>query len=309
MKTGYICDINSYILTLHNQKQENIIIKINNYENELSKVAVKLNMYKNERYFYDNIAELIKNKVPKCFGTFEYNQKDVIILQNLNNFTGQFNIDLNYNIDILFNVISTISEIHNKYYFRSNKEIINSMLKLKTVKQITYYSELIHNRFDKFMLNNKSILSDQDKKILTYIYNNFSDIIESNSSYPLSFCHGDFKSPNIFYKNNKTPILLDWQYIHLNKGVSDIVFLLVESIDFDFKLCEKINGYYFSLVKSNYNNFEEYMIDFKNSLCIFPFFVCVWFNSEDNDKLIDKNFPLTFMKNYLLYLNYFITQI
>ena len=100
------------------------------------------------------LAELIKNKVPKCFGTFEYNQKDVIILQNLNNFTGQFNIDLNYNIDILFNVISTISEIHNKYYFRSNKEIINSMLKLKTVKQITYYSELIHNRFDKFMLNN-----------------------------------------------------------------------------------------------------------------------------------------------------------
>jgi len=41
------------------------------------------------------------------------------------------------------------------------------------------------------------------------------------------------KNPNIFYKNNVEPYFLDWQYIHLNKGISDIVFLLVESTNFD----------------------------------------------------------------------------
>ena len=47
--------------------------------------------------------------------------------------------------------------------------------------------------------------------------------------------------------------------------------------------------------------------DLKNSLCIFPFFVCVWFNSEDSDKLLDNVFPLRFMKNLLQYYDYFLT--
>ena len=32
------------------------------------------------------------------------------------------------------------------------------------------------------------------------------------------------------------------------------------------------------------------MIDFKTSLCVFPFFVLVWFNSENRDNLLDKVF-------------------
>ena len=47
------------------------------------------------------------------------------------------------------------------------------------------------------------------------------------------------------------------------------------------------------------------MKDLKNALCIFPFFVCVWFNSEDSDKLLDSVFPLRFMKNLLQYYDYF----
>ena len=33
-------------------------------------------------------------------------------------------------------------------------------------------------------------------------------------------------------------------------------------------------------------------------LYVFLLFVMVWFNSEDNEKLIDKCFPLKFMKTY-----------
>ena len=74
--------------------------------------------------------------------------------------------------------------------------------------------------------------------LLNNIYNNYSLLIDKAGSFPLNFCHGDLKSPNIFYKDNSekiiTPIFLDWQYIHLNKGLSDIVFLLVESTDEHF---------------------------------------------------------------------------
>ena len=48
------------------------------------------------------------------------------------------------------------------------------------------------------------------------------------------------------------------------------------------------------------------MKDLKNALCVFPFFVCVWFNSEDSDKLLDPVFPIRFLKDLMKYYNYFL---
>ena len=115
------------------------------------------------------------------------------------------------------------------------------------------------------------------------------------------------KSPNIFYKNDTEPIFLDWQYIHLNKGVSDIVFMLVESIEFDIITVELVVIFYYKLQNESRSiSYEKYMNDFKNALCIFPFFVCVWFNSESGDKLLDPVFPIKFMKNLMKYYNYYL---
>ena len=103
----------------------------------------------------------------------------------------------------------------------------------------------------------------------------------------------------------KTRIFLDWQYIHLNKGISDIAFLLVESIDFDKISVEIVINYYYKLL-NNYQkiDYKTFLNDFKNALCSFPFFVCVWFNSEDSDKLLDPVFPIRFMKTLLKYYDY-----
>lgn len=86
----------------------------------------------------------------------------------------------------------------------------------------------------------------------------------------------------------------------MNKGISDITFLLVESIDYNKITCDIVLKYYFSKALM-YDDFEEFMFDFKISLCIFPFFVIVWFNSENRDHLLDKIFPIRFMKNVLKY--------
>jgi thiamine kinase-like enzyme len=127
--------------------------------------------------------------------------------------------------------------------------------------------------------------------------------VTNASTYPLSFCHGDFKSANIFYKEDSIPYLLDWQYIQLNKGISDICFLLVESIEYDKIKVELVLNYYYYIISEKITNYtrENFMNDFKTSLMIFPFVVSVWFNSENNDKLLDKVFPIRFMKNVLKY--------
>jgi thiamine kinase-like enzyme len=197
--------------------------------------------------------------------------------------------------------------MHNKFYFENSNNIIDSMKPLLTINKITYFSELVNNRFDKFMQKNSILLTENNKFNMEYIYQNFQKILDEASEFPLSFCHGDLKSPNIFYKDNITPYFLDWQYIHLNKGISDIVFLLVESIDFDkFTVDIVINYYYKLILEQRKCSYEEYLKDFRNALCIFPFFVCIWFNSEDNDKLLDQVFPLKFMKNLLKYYDFYL---
>merc|ERR1712196_1180 len=55
IKTGYICDINSYRVVYNNCEEENVILKISNTGNELSRVATKLHMYENEAYFYEGL--------------------------------------------------------------------------------------------------------------------------------------------------------------------------------------------------------------------------------------------------------------
>jgi len=47
------------------------------------------------------------------------------------------------------------------------------------------------------------------------------------------------------------------------------------------------------------------MNDVKNSLCIFPFFVCVWFISESNGRLLDPVFTIRFLIDLIKYYNYF----
>lgn len=308
IKTGYICDINKYSLTFFDNENINIILKTSNNDNELSKVAKKLNMYDNEIYFYKNISNIINVNVPKYHGTFEFQRKKTIIMSDICKFNGNFNIDLNNNVTLLLKVVEDIFYMHNKFYFTDENSIIESMKSLKKVNEITYYKDLIYNRFELFINNNNKILSDNEKRILRHIFDEFENILNDASTFPLSFCHGDFKSPNIFYKNNTIPFFLDWQYIHLNKGISDIVFLLVESINFDKKISDLVLVFYYKLLKENKPNilFEDVKKDFINSLCIFPFFVMVWFNSENQDKLIDRVFPLKFMRNLLKYYNYYL---
>jgi hypothetical protein len=99
------------------------------------------------------------------------------------------------------------------------------------------------------------------------------------------------------YENNINPIFLDFQYINFSKGITDIIFLLVESIDFDEDLYYNIIEYYYNILITNNikYKYEDYIKDLRNSLMVFPFVVAVWFNTEDKNNLTNKDFPLNFL--------------
>ena len=309
IKTGYICDIKKIKLIL-NYKYINLVMKIENDSNELSNVARNINLYNNEVYFYEYLSNIVNISSPKYYSSFKIDDKNIILLENLNYFDGCFDLQIEGNIDLILLITKKISELHNMFYFKKKEDIISPMKNLLKINEISYYINLINIRFDKFLEINNCLLSKDEINILTKIKNNYDKLLEKASTFPLNFCHGDLKSPNIFYQRNYNElslIFLDWQYIHLNKGISDITFLLVESTKFNSFTNDLILKYYYC--KSNmYNNYEELILDFKISLCIFPFFVLVWFNSEDRGNILDKVFPIRFMKNLLKFYNYYLNE-
>lgn len=309
IKTGYICDINSYVMHFPNNKSENLILKINNTNNELSKTAEMLNLYYNEEYFYQHISSHINVNVPKYYGMVNISDtRRGIMLSDLTTQKGVFNINLNNNIVELLSLVREASNMHSKYWFNNKTDIPSNMITVPIVNKIAHYSTLVNNRYSMFLKKNETILNDFEKKILNTCFANFANNVERASEFPLNFCHGDFKSANVYYANNMSPYILDWQYIQLNKGISDIVFLLIESIDYDERLVMTILNYYYYLITQTgiQYDYESMMNDFNLNLQIFPFVVCVWFNSEDSDKLLDKVFPVKFMRNMLKYYNRFL---
>jgi beta-phosphoglucomutase len=297
LKTGYICDIERYSIEYRDGKKMDVIHKVSNMKNTLSDTAEKIDLYRKEILFYQKFSKMVNIKIPKFYGI---TSEDGIVMEDLTRLVGSFNMDLNLNMDILLRVVKDISGLHNRFIFKSDEDLFPSAKFLDKPSDIDFYRTLILERKKTFLGNCSVLLSSEELTLMKRVIQDFDVNVDRLSCYPLSLCHGDLKSPNIFYENFQVPYYLDWQYIHLNKGVSDIVFLLIESVEFDFSVSETVLKYYFRL--SQQENYDHFMRDLKSSLGVFPLFVTVWFNTESPDKLLDKVFPISFMKRYLKYL-------
>ena len=47
---------------------------------------------------------------------------------------------------------------------------------------------------------------------------------------------------------------------------------------------------------------DNYIKDFENAVCYFPFFVAIWFGTTPNDELIDVSFPVRFIQKFLYFI-------
>ena len=206
IKTGYICDINAYLVTQNNGDAFTVIFKLSNLGNELSKVAVELDMYEKEALFFEKLSTLVGTtiSVPKAHGVIRDQRGRVgIILEDLRVHPGMFNCDLNTDVQLLLDVVSAAFHMHDTYYFERREDVIPSMANLVMPRDITYYQELVRNRFKKFIARNAIFMSKQNKEVCERVAANYERIAGLLSEFPLSFCHGDMKSPNIFYKFRK----------------------------------------------------------------------------------------------------------
>lgn len=313
LKGGFICDIWSFKTTkgkyIYKQNMYNVSV--------VSTMSERLHLCEREYLFYENVYPVIDIPKPAYFGGIEGSEGiNGILLEDLRERKGQFNIQLGEsNMNLVHRVIRTMVDLHNQFWTKSPPA--SSVVKRNDDKIFEpFIGNFIKEKIDIFLMKWSHLVGARDKLLLK-ASNRIADIQHELSSEPLTFIHGDVKSPNIFYEdegNESSKIyLLDWQHCVYGKGTQDLVFFLVESFDVDFIKTQGVNlilYYYSQLILSDnikeceYSK-EAFFDDVFNSLLYTPFFVAVWFGTTPDEELLDPSFPQQFIERFMSMLDAF----
>jgi beta-phosphoglucomutase-like phosphatase (HAD superfamily)/LysM repeat protein len=307
LKGGFIADVLQIKLIKSNETMDCVLKMENMNETFLSTMSNALDLHNREYYFYDTICKYIPINYPQPYGLIKDNNFKTIgvLLENLNTEDFILNLDLNKeDVTVSLKVLDSLSIMHSKFWGKPIDKHFTQLKKNNDTMFCPMWKNFILERWDTFKLKWSNILSNEQLHIGQYIVDNYTTIQLNLSDKNLTFCHGDVKSANIFYKKHDEsyiPYFIDWQYIIHGKGVQDLVFFMIESFDTKkmklYKLLLK-EYYYLKLVENGVKNYskEEYEIDFINASYYFPFFVAIWFGTMNEDELIDKHFPMEYIK-------------
>ena len=314
LKGGFISDVFGLKIYTDNKVLDCVIKLENKNDTFLCKMANELGLYEREYYFYESLSKYISVKKPDFLGLIkDENFNNIgILMNNLNNLGFSLNLNLNNEkIDVSLKIIERLAQLHAKFW---NKDLQKNFKELKKHNDNMFnpkWNIFIRDKWTYFKNKWQTILTEKEIEKAQYIVDNFQNIQHNLSDKNLTLCHGDMKSPNIFYEkleNNYEPYFIDWQYICIGKGVQDLVFFMIES--FEISVINKYKNifkdyYYIKLLENGITNYlyEDYNIDFYNSICYFPFFVAIWFGTVNDDELIDKKFPFFFIQKLFNFIN------
>jgi HAD superfamily hydrolase (TIGR01509 family) len=310
LKGGYISDVIRVGIELESGETLDCVLKYeNDYTSSLTKMAYTLGLFDREYYFYEQIRDYITICAPKYIGTIknsDYLSKG-ILLENINRNDFVLGLDLNKeNIDVSLKVIEQCATFHSQFW---NKDLSKSFPHLKKHNDPLFkpvWGDFLRERWSLFSEKWKHVISSDTLNKMKEKVERFEDIQDYLSQGPLTICHGDVKSGNIFYKKQESgymPYFIDWQYIANGKGVQDIVFFMMESFSIENirTYHELFKMYYYIKLKENGITYSQdvYYKDFEAAISYFPLFVAVWFGTTPNEDLIDVSFPFLFIQKFV----------
>jgi HAD superfamily hydrolase (TIGR01509 family) len=315
LKGGYISDVISVTLITHTDPIHCVLKLENDKETPLSIMAKMLGLYDRENYFYDSISRYINIRCPLFYGLIRNDALRTIgILMEKVDLDGSCFLNVNLNtapIHVSLQVIDQLALFHAKYWNKPLERAFSGLKKHNDSMFRPTWTHFIEKRWTLFLEKWSHILTPNQLRVAETLRANFDSVQEKLSHGHLTMIHGDVKSANLFYdvSNNYMPIFIDWQYVAIGKGVQDLIFFLIESLDMDhIRLYYPIfKNYYYRKLNENrildylYTDYER---DLYDAIGYFPFFVAVWFGTTPTDELIDPNFPFFFIQKLFSFLDF-----
>ena len=319
LKGGFISDVLALDIVLDSGEVRGCVLKLESQsESFLLTMSKQLDLYEREYLFY-SISDAVPINIPRFYGIVrDDNGRNIgILMENLCIGPAKYILNLNLGkggvgIDVSLRVISAMATMHAKFW---GQDLQNRFIGLKKHDDPTFAfcADFVRERWPRFLRSWSSTLTEVQVRFAQSIVSRYADIQREMSRGPLTLCHGDIKSANIFYREMGQdmgqevgrgmyePYFIDWQYTILGKGVQDLVFFMIESFDTDTMrnyqtICK--DYYYLQLLERGVTQYSriEYETDFALAAKYFPFFVAIWFGTVDEEDLIDKQFPATFIQ-------------
>lgn len=317
LKGGYIADVLRVDLLMKDGKKLECVAKLQSETtSNLSEMAIKLNLYKREQYFYESIRDHIPIKAPMYYGTIRNNNLKPmgVLLEYMPPEIYRMGVDLEKEpIDTTLKLIKNIASHHARFWGKNLVDIFPQLTKNNDPIFNPEWDCFVRQKWSLFKEKWCVVLTKHQLEIGDRIVASFDAIQKQLSVGSLTLCHGDVKSPNIFFNDENEPVFIDWQYIVAGKGVQDLVFLMIESFSplYILKAGDIFKEYYYlTLVEEGVEDYshEAYNKDFQMSICYFPFFVAVWFGTTPTDQLIDVNFPFFFIQKLFSFIEKYLNE-
>ena len=313
-KGGFIADVYSVVLVLSDGTELACVLKAENaHESALSTMSKELELYEREYLFYAQFANHTPVATPKYYGIVKDDQfRNVgILLGDLTAEGGVPGIDLrNEPLATSFAIIDQMARMHAAFW---GKDLGRALKRHDDAAFCPKWSEFVGSRIDAFLVKWGNTLTPEQQGLAREMAASMTETQHALSREPLTLCHGDAKTANMFYRKtesgNDAPYVwfIDWQYIAHGKGVQDLVFFIIES--FEISKARQYRAlfkeyYYVKLCEYGVSDYSrvEYSRDFDLAIRHFPFFVAVWFGTLDEDELIDKNFPFFYIQKLFAFL-------
>ena len=314
LKGGYISDVLRGVASFQAAPSVHFIVKMENRKpSKLADMAVFLGLYEREYYFYEAISRYVPIQVPQFHGLVKNDQLETIGLCLEDLFQQSppvvVNLDLNREpIHVTLTVVQNMAKLHANFWAKPLQKIFPQLRKPNHAA-FRGWQSFLQERFPAFLQKWRHHISPLSISRIQWSIENFDRIQDHLSQEPfLTLCHGDIKSPNIFYQRHSSEhvdvFFIDWQYISHAKGTQDLVFFLIES--FTPTRLQQIyrilmDYYYIQLqeqgVDASYS-YDAFMTDVTFAACYFPLFVAVWFGTTKEEDLVDVNFPFFFIQRY-----------
>ena len=311
-KGGDIADVYSVVLVLKDGTELACVLKAENaHESALSTMSKELGLYEREYLFYAQFANHTPVSTPKYYGIIKDNHfRNVgVLLADLTAEGGVAGIDLNHQpMTVSLSIIDQMASMHATFW---GKDLGPELKQHNDAMFCPRWGEFVGSRIDLFLAKWGNTLTPEQQALVLEMAASMTETQAALSREPLTLCHGDVKSANMFYRKHAgSPHdvwFIDWQYIARGKGVQDLVFFIIES--FDIRNARQFRAifqeyYYVCLCQHGVSDYsrEEYSRDFELAIRHFPFFVAIWFGTLAEDELIDKNFPGVYIQKLFAFL-------
>ena len=306
LKGGFIADVLSLTVRFKESTRDFILKMETKNDTSLSKMASSLDLYNREYQFYESVSRFVEIKIPEFVGIVrDDNGCPVGILMENMLSKRSYVINLNLNeedINVSLKIVARMAKLHADFW---NKDTKVRFPQIRSVDDPIFspaWSDFLKIQWPLFKAKWENVLTHDELQRGEAIVSNFGDIQKRMATGSNTIVHGDIKSPNIFYNldNDKEPYFIDWQHIVVGKGVQDLVFFIIESFDINninlvFPL---FKSYYYIKLKEHKIAYtiEEYDKDITDAVSYVPVFTAIWFGTLSDEDLIDKTFPICFIK-------------